>query len=187
MNGTKYVRNEKLHSGDEIRTCTGRYLNVFKPNIEDIHIEDIANGLSQQPRFTGQLKHFFSVAQHSIRGSMRKSLNPEEQFTFLLHDATEAYLCDIPRPIKRRLPEYKEIEEKLMKLISVKFDIRYPFTPMIKQIDEFILEEEFKYLMVGPNTLGIVPLLPSQAKSAFLYRFQQLKLKRELYRKSLQV
>lgn len=156
---------ENLYETNCIRTSTGRYLDVFNPDPEMIHIEDIANGLSQMPRFAGQLPVFYSVAQHSIR-CCQKSKDPILRKSLLLHDASEAYLCDIPKPIKNRLPDYQKLEENLMKVIAEKFGIGFPLSPSVKDIDRLMLEEEWNALMMEQR--GIDCMDPCNAKWLFL-------------------
>lgn len=117
-------QEENLYTPDCIRTFTGIYVNVFEPTEEMICIEDIAHALSNQCRFGGHLPVFYSVAQHSI--IMSDKMHESHKLAALLHDASEAYLLDIPRPIKKGLSNYKEIEDKLMTAIAAKFGFEYP-------------------------------------------------------------
>ncbi len=66
-----------------------------------------------------------------------------------MHDASEAYLLDIPRPIKNKLSNYKEIEDNLMSLIASKFGFEYPLFPEVKAIDDLMLQREWDQLMLG--------------------------------------
>ena len=85
--------------GDWIQTFTGRAFYVLDPRPEDVDIEDIAHALSMQCRFAGHCREFYSVAQHSVTASWL--VPPEDALWGLLHDAAEAYVVDLPRPIKR--------------------------------------------------------------------------------------
>lgn len=126
-------------------------MNVFEPTPEMICIEDIAHALSYQCRFGGHLPKFYSVAQHSLNCSYLiedKALKLEA----LLHDASEAYLLDIPRPIKSGLTNYKQIEEGLMRVIFAKFGLLYPIHEKVKEIDEIMLQLEWDVLMLNKNT-----------------------------------
>ncbi len=116
---------------------------------DDILIEDIAHSLSMLCRANGHMPTFYSVGQHSIncmneakaRGYSRKI-----QFACLLHDASEAYLSDVIRPVKCLLPQYLPIEEKLQKQIWDKWlpeklsDEEYR---LVFEIDDAILYHEF--------------------------------------------
>jgi len=139
---------ENLYKTNHIRTFSGKYLDVFNPDPDMICIEDIAHALSNICRFGGHTRHFYSVAQHSVRCcnhffSIRFSLQA------LLHDASEAYLLDIPRPIKHRLTNYKETEEQLMTVISQKFGFEWPMNIDVKEEDEIELGLEWNGVMTG--------------------------------------
>jgi 5'-deoxynucleotidase YfbR-like HD superfamily hydrolase len=121
-------------------------MNIFQPTQHMICIEDIAHSLSHQCRFNGHLPTFYSVAHHSILTAER--VDPEHKLAALLHDASEAYLCDIPRPIKPHLTNYKEIEDKLMQVIAEKFGFGYPLHSDVKQADEYMLIWEWHDLML---------------------------------------
>lgn len=158
---------------DSIRTYSGQYVNVFDPDPSTIMIEDIAHALSFQCRFGGHMEEFYSVAQHSLNCSF--SADPDQQFAALMHDASEAYLLDIPRPIKSRLSNYKEIEDNLMKVISEIFKFQYPFHPNIKYIDDQMLQLEWDTLILKKKSdIRLFPFTPSLAKKSFLERFHDL-------------
>lgn len=142
---------ENLFTEDCIRTASGIYMNVFEPTMEMICIEDIAHALAMQCRFGGHLPVFYSVAQHSLNCSFLID-DKELKLAALLHDASEAYLMDIPRPIKKRLANYKEIEHGLMLLIAEKFGFEYPLHKEVKKADEIMLQLEWDVLMLNKNT-----------------------------------
>lgn len=108
----------------KIKTYTGKLVNPLDLQLDDIDIFDIAHSLAYQCRFTGHTKFFYSVAQHSI---LVASIVPMEyKLAALLHDASEAYLHDIPRPLKRLEPFksfYKHYEDKIMQQIYRKFGV----------------------------------------------------------------
>lgn len=108
----------------EIITASGRYVNVFDPDPDTIFIEDIAHALANQCRFGGHTKRFYSVAEHCIVAIYNNRMLPVNILQWLLlHDASEAYLCDLPRPIKQHLclSAYSDIEDRLMKVIAERF------------------------------------------------------------------
>lgn len=137
---------ENLYTPFSIRTFTGKYVNVLEPTEDMINISDIAHSLSQQCRFNGHLKEFYSVAQHSIY--CYNLVKIEHRLAALLHDSSEAYLCDIPKPIKKSLLNYHEIEDKLMKVIANKFGFEYPLHEDVKRADEIALVNEWHCLML---------------------------------------
>lgn len=128
-----------------IQTYTGKRIYPFEPDIELIDIKDIAHALSLMCRYTGHCKHFYSVAQHSIIVSEIAPL--EYKLEGLLHDASEAYLNDIARPVKKYFKEYRLAEYNLQKVISEKFKLNNEGSKTIKIIDDGMLYWEEKYLM----------------------------------------
>lgn len=165
------MKKENLFTPDCIRTVSGIYMNVFQPTIDMICIEDIAHALSMQCRFGGHLPVFYSVAQHSVMVSLLVS--EESALAALLHDASEAYLLDVPRPIKQKLTNYKAIEETLMHLIAEKFGFEYPLSEDVKSKDELMLEREWCEIMIGNDSHRACWDAPT-AKRAFLNKFEML-------------
>lgn len=166
---------ENLYTTDCIRTFTGKYVNVFEPDPETICIEDIAHALSMQCRFGGHLPVFFSVAQHSVMVCNEfDEFKPELRLTALMHDATEAYLLDIPRPIKLRLANYKALENSLMVVIANKFGFKWPTDQVIKKVDAFQLQREWDQLMLG-KAGEIRCMSQRESKIQFLKAFEYIK------------
>ena len=116
----------------EIMTCTKKMFDPLHPNRELIDIEDIAHALSMLCRANGHFRSFYSVAQHSIncmQEAKARGYCERLQLACLLHDASEAYLSDVTRPVKAELPQYKEIEEPLQQTIWDK----WLHTPLTKE------------------------------------------------------
>lgn len=103
-----------------ITTCSGNILNLVNPDPDNITLEDIATGLANNCRFSGQLPIHYSVAAHSI---VLADLMESEtaQLYALLHDASEAFISDMPRPVKALCPDYGEVEERIQYAIMSKF------------------------------------------------------------------
>lgn len=160
---------ENLFTPDRIRTRSGIYIDPFNPKLEEIDIEDIAHSLSMIPRFGGHTFRHYSVAQHSIWVSTHCS--PENALEGLIHDATEAYLIDIPTPIKYRLPDYKSLEEIMMKAVYEKYGLQYPVHQEVKHWDRAALEYEWHNCVLEDKAKC---LSPEDAKSLFLNTFYQL-------------
>lgn len=160
---------ENLYTPDKIRTHSGKYLNPLAPSPDDICIEDIAHALSHLCRFGGHTSFFYSVAEHSLDVADR--CNKARQLEALLHDASEAYLLDIPSPVKALIPGYKEAEDRLMKVIAEKFGFAYPLSPEVKLADKAALEEEWEAIVLRG---GVEPFPPEMVKKEFLSRFYQL-------------
>jgi len=133
----------------KIMTTSGVIVDLNNPTPGMIHIEDIAHSLARQCRFGGHLNGFFSVAQHSCAVSFllfAKGMDEDIQFAGLMHDASEAYLLDMPSPIKAILPEYKAIEQNLMKVIVEKFQFQYPLPEAVHEADrQSLIEENNRY------------------------------------------
>ena len=109
---------------DYITTYTGKHIDPVHPISDLICIEDIAHALSLICRGNGQVKTFFSVGQHCIncaREALARGYSSRIAFACLLHDASECYLSDVPRPFKKTLTGYKEQEENLLNLIYQKY------------------------------------------------------------------
>lgn len=169
--------------GGSICTFTGRQFFPLDPRPEDICIEDIAHGLSLQCRFTGQIRHFYSIAQHSVHVSESVDCVREG----LMHDASEAYLSDIARPIKPFIPRYKEFEERLERVIAERFKLTFPWPPDVKEADTGMLQTEARDLLpinlehtpwwtikMNPYDFKIIPWSPAVAEEQFLQRFHEL-------------
>ena len=156
-----------------ISTFRNIFIDPFDADISQIHIEDIAHSLSLQCRFNGHSARMWSVARHSINVASqlkREGYNKEEQLAGLLHDASEAYLCDIPSPIKRR-PEmefYRKAEDDLMGLIFSKYKLRYPLSDAVLQADN---DQTMSEVYVGRYTFESYP---HQDKIDFLKLFSEL-------------
>ncbi len=165
-----------------IQTYTGRSFTPLAPRAEDLDIADIAHSLSLLCRFNGHCETFYSVAEHSLRVSA--ACPPEHARWGLLHDAAEAYLSDLPRPVKREIPFFRECEDRLLRIIADHFDLPWPMPPEVAAADTLLLATEARDLMVAPPAsweLGveplpgrITPLGPEEAEAAFLARFREL-------------
>ena len=166
-----------------METSTGRKVNPFNVKEEDIDIRDIAHALSLLCRYGGHCKSFYSVAEHSIRASM--IMEEVYQMATLMHDAAEAYLGDIVRPIKYQLPVFQEIEDKISQVIRTKFNIKWDseIAKVIKEADNIIGATEGRDLMYHVEDWGnlpdplpdiILPVSSPEAEIAFLWTFDIL-------------
>ena len=109
---------------DYITTYTKKHFTPLTPVADNIDIRDIAHALSLMVRANGHFPEFYSVAQHSIhcaREAIARKADPRMAILCLLHDASEAYIADITRPLKRNLEEYREAEYRLQTAIYEKF------------------------------------------------------------------
>ncbi len=131
-----------------ILTYTGRTFDILEPTFEMVDIIDIAHAGSQQNRFTGHCRFPYPVSQHERLGSYL--VPPEYALRFLLHDASEAYLADMNRPLKHFTPagiEYCKIEKVVQTLIYEKFGISGPEPACIHEVDNQMLYAEKAQLM----------------------------------------
>lgn len=172
-------------NGPWIHTGHDHEFHFQNPSDDEIDIRDIAGALSKQCRFAGHTNKFYSVAEHSIAVSYM-ALDP---LAGLLHDASEAYLVDMPSPIKKAMSQYGAVEDCIMHAIARKFKFPWPKSEDIEDADKAQLIEEAKALLPNPQWVhdpkyhaqkrkyGIPPLClsPEQAEQLFLKRFEQVK------------
>jgi hypothetical protein len=123
-----------------IETWSGNTLFLPDADLDAICIEDIAHSLSNVCRFAGHVDQFYSVAEHSI--NVAWIVPREHQLQALLHDATEAYICDIPTPFKRMLPEYAVLEDNLWGTIAKRFGVPVELSFEVKEADRIMLMTE---------------------------------------------
>ena len=128
---TAFDAGTRHYPPHSLLTYTGKIVTPFDMKPEMIDIEDIARALSYIPRFLGHINIFYTVAQHCVEGALNirehedGGDDPEYQLAFLLHDASEAYLCDIPSPLKRHpmFSAYRDAEDDLLERIFEKYGL----------------------------------------------------------------
>lgn len=162
-----------------IHTASGLTLDLLDPDPACIQLEDIASGLAHVCRFAGQCSRFYPVAQHSVLCS--QVVAPEHARWALLHDATEAYLGDIPRPVKSLCPEYRQLEARLHLAVARRFGLAQRMPDEVHAADTAMLVAEWAVLMRGacpvPGVaarIAIDPLDPEAARGLFIARARQL-------------
>lgn len=176
-------------------THSGRRLYFLNPQADQIDLNDIAIALSRVNRFNGHTDVSYSVGQHSVmaakevlrrHGSSREAVRMA--LAALLHDASEAYICDIPKPLKPFIMGYADIEDRLMQVIFERFGLSdmWPMNADLKAIDADLLVSEMRLLMPNnPNVddvlgdeQGVVDLMePTHAdiiRQHFVYMFDHL-------------
>lgn len=142
-----------MRIGNSINTFTGVKFYPLDPRVDEIRTEDIGHALSLMCRANGHSSHFFSVAQHSLncaKEAKERKYSIRVQLACLLHDASEAYISDIIRPVKKELMSYLAIEEKLQKAIYRAYglsDLTVAELQLIKEIDDAMLSYEMKQLL----------------------------------------
>lgn len=131
-----------------IETYSGIKFEFLNPKPHMITITDIAHSLSRQCRFSGHTSEFYSVAEHCVNVAIELAkYGPEVQMQGLLHDASEAYLLDVPSPVKQYLTNYKEMEETIQKAIFKTYGITYPYAQVVKDADAVLLKKEAQKLL----------------------------------------
>ena len=180
--------------GPYLQTVSGRFVNPFDPDPDQLDAADIARALANVCRFGGHARSFYSVAQHSVIVSElveARGGDAEDAFAALMHDATEAYLGDMPHPIKHRSPlgaAFKAAEDHLEAAIRDRFAIRAD-VPEIKRVDRALLATERRAFSTEnwhwPELDGVEPLElelegwpPDEAAGAFARRFDELDARR---------
>lgn len=168
--------------GDWMQTFTGKQFWPCDPRPEDVCLEDIAHALSLCCRFNGHCLHHYSVAQHSVLVS--ENVSAEFALYGLLHDAAEAYVCDVPRPLKPMLEGYAAIEAKVHAAICSRFGLSPVMPAEVKRVDNAILVDEARSIMARPPAdwhlpepgLGIKIQVwaPAFARAKFLQRYAEL-------------
>lgn len=149
---------------DYITTYGGTHFYPTEPAKNDIHITDIAHALSLICRGNGHVKTFFSVGQHCIfcaKEAEARGLGPRMALACLLHDASECYMSDVPRPFKKTLGEYVAQEAKLLDVIYEKYlgsTLTTEEQGLLKQIDDDLLYFDLRELL-GETPKGEEPRL----------------------------
>ena len=174
--------------GDWMQTFTGRQFWPLDPRPEEVAVEDIAHALSQQCRYAGHTRVFYSVAEHSVWCS--RLVPPRHALAALLHDAAEAYLVDLPRPVKRNVPGYAGLEAVVEAVIFAAMGVEWDDEArrIVKLADNTLLRFEREQLMAPPpRPWASYPEIPDapdillqgwwpdQAETAFLARHAELR------------
>jgi hypothetical protein len=170
--------------GDWMQTFTGRAFYTMAPHADDVDPVDIAHALGLICRYGGHVTRFMSVAEHCVL--MSEAVSPENALWALLHDATEAYVGDMVRPLKHAMPAYREAEDRLMLVICDRFGIGYDCPAEVKSADNRILHDERAALMapsplpwksiedVPPLGVQVEGWSPAVAEERYLSRLAEL-------------
>lgn len=175
-------------TGSPISTATGRQFWPLDPRPEHVAVRDIAGALSRLCRFGGHCRSFYSVAQHSVHvAELVAEQVPEAALWALLHDAAEAYLLDLPRPIKYAsgMEPYREAEARVKAAIASAFCLSATMPAVVRWADQTIFATEVRDLMTNgsgeiwsleqrPLPQRIEPWEPRHAEARFLEMFQRL-------------
>ncbi|MEK6829611.1 MAG: hypothetical protein AABY15_05825 [Nanoarchaeota archaeon] len=195
------LQKKSLIAPKTMTLYSGREVDIFNLNPQDIDVEDIAHALSNLCRYGGHCLFHYSVAQHSYLCSLEEGTKLE-QFEFLMHDASEAFVNDLVRPIKHRpeLSSYREQEDKIQKIIFEKYGLQFPFSKRVHEVDNKVLVGEINQLIIMKDEIylksveksislrealkilrdeklancTIPKISPEEAKELFLNRFYEL-------------
>lgn len=139
--------------GSYITTYTHRHFDPADPDQELILIEDIAHALSMLCRGNGHVSSFWSVGEHCIccaKEAAGRGLSKKVILACLLHDASECYMSDVPRPLKQNMKDYKQQESRLLDVIYRKFlgeALTEEEEKQIKAIDDDLLWYDLEMLL----------------------------------------
>ncbi|HRH45178.1 MAG TPA: hypothetical protein PKY82_26305 [Pyrinomonadaceae bacterium] len=178
-NQTVAIQQPKSPAPDWVQTFTGKKVNPFQPSTNQIDILDIAHHLAMKVRFNGAVKEYYSVAEHSVLISQylfQLTNNPELALAGLLHDGSEAYLCDIPQPVKHT-PEfefYRRLEKSWDEAIFTFFNLPATHHRFIKRIDLRICDLEAQ-LLVNPRKEWQFSGLPELKISLHCWEWKEAK------------
>jgi len=169
--------------GSFMQTYTGRKFWPMDPRPQEVNIRDIAHSLSMQCRYAGHCRRFYSVAEHSVHiARWLVGVNKQAAIYGLLHDASEAFLIDVPRPVKPYLTGYRDAEERVMASVLVRFGLGQDVPPIVKEADDRILADELVNLVRmqwharHDDPLGVTLQYwsPAEAEEEFLETFKAL-------------
>lgn len=163
-----------------LRTRSGIAFDLENPEVDMVRIEDIATALAYMPRYNGHTGTTYSVAEHSVLVS--RKCTERNRMWGLLHDAAEAYTGDIISPMKRLLPDFEEVETRIMNVICAQFDISKKCPAEVKDVDLRMLVTEKQLFFpedasdwgtkVKPYDDVVIPVMkPNDARNFFLTEF----------------
>lgn len=172
-------------SGDWMQTQSGRQFYPLDPRPDDFNITDIAHALSMQCRYAGHVDRFYSVAEHCVLVS--QGVPAEVAREGLMHDAAEAYVGDMVRPLKINVGQFKGIEDSILYVMADRYQLAWPFPEAVHDADNRILLTERAALLSNtrhpwdPDLEQLEPLdvpihawSPAEAKAQFLARFEEV-------------
>ena len=180
------MNDRQTRHGDWMQTSTGKKFWPLDPRPEEVFIEDIAQALSKICRFGGHCKAFYSVAQHSCHVSDIVCGDRDVRRWGLLHDAAEAYVGDMIKPLKRFVNGFSGIESKILSAISARFGLCKKAPEAVEIADEKMLNAEALAVMGDSShtkewahaecaaSIHIKPWTSSHAYREFIERFAVL-------------
>lgn len=165
-----------------IETYTGGSFDLFAPDPEDVRLLDIAAGLAHICRFGGHSTEFYSVAHHSIHVSQElPDNNPRLELIGLFHDAGEAYIGDIPRPLKTEHELFEDMENQILEAVWESFGIEAPTDNEWKTVmaaDDRLLRFEANNILQNGEWAGRSPDLGYELTSSSIASIREQFLSR---------
>lgn len=171
----------KYRAATFIETYTGRAFWPLNPSVLHLSVIDIAHALSNQGRYSGHTRFFYSVAHHCCLLAIhveKRGGTPLECLETLMHDSPEAYLVDIPRPVKQYMPQYREWDHAIDAQIRIWMNWTDPRPSFLDDLDSRIIVDERAALMSNSGNdwgkrldaigVDIQPWTPQEAEKAFL-------------------
>lgn len=133
-----------------IQTHSGREFFPLDPQEDQVDPRDVAHALALKCRYTGHCDRFYSVAEHSVLMCdvmFYRNASLVDQRWALMHDASEAYLPDVAGPIKRYLPGFCNLEDRVLRVIGQRFDLPWPKNDIVTKLDRVMYWHERRFLM----------------------------------------
>lgn len=171
-----------------METHSGLQFNYVFLDPQAVSIPDIAHALSHMCRYNGHVKRFYSVAEHCVHLAQFVRAHggeSEQQLVALFHDGAEAYLADVVRPAKRRIPQYMALEGAVDAAVAYAIGHVHPFPNWLKELDTRILVDEraqamnpspHAWAVDGMDPLGVRIRMwrPYKAKRMFLREYRRV-------------
>ena len=184
MNSITHRPTVRRVVGPTILLRSGNYFDFEAPETSAFTIDDIAHALSMICRFTGHVSRFYSVALHSVL--VADHLPPNLAYAGLMHDAAEAFIGDMSKPLKQGDAFYRDVEHRVEAAIFARFGVPQPMPPEVKEMDIVMLATEQRHLMRNSDDwayvsgrialdIDIPDLGPGEAKALFLDAFERLR------------
>lgn len=181
----------RMEVGPSIMLHSGAWFDFASPHTSPFTAEDIGHGLAHICRYSGQCTKFYSVAEHSLLVS---DVAKGFEYEALLHDAAEAFIGDITRPLKQMLPDFKRIEAVVQDAVLERFGLSHPLPQQVKEADLRVLAAEQRQIMpagtdgwraelnIEPAPIVVRHLAPEVAKRMWLDKFEALSRSRNVKR-----
>lgn len=159
------------YDGGQVRMYSGKVFDFVEPSPAQLDILDIAKGLSQSTRWNGQTSRPVFIGEHCLE---MYSMVSDYKLSALMHDASEAYMGDLVRPLKSipSMSEYLDVEDSLMKMLAEKFNFTYPLPDVVVTADNHLLQVEWEHYVLRDAQS---PMSSDQVFSEFIAAYEHCK------------